>query len=202
MNNTNNFYSSKREKYLLKKQRKEQERSQRERQKKIKKTISVSLISLAVILVAGGVAWNLISYFSNRDNQEVGQGTPKIEVSPLEYNAGTVSMTDNRFLKHTYEIKNNGDGNLKIDRIWTSCMCTTAVLKVGDKTSSEFGMHSNPMFWSQKIEPEEIGYLEVTFDTGFHGPQGTGSALREVYISSNDPQNEKAKVRLLAEVAP
>ena len=202
MNNTNNHYSSKREKYLLKKQRKEEERLQRARQRKRKKIVNISLISLVMISITGGVIWVSANYFSNRDNQGNGGGRPKMEISPLEYDAGTVSMTENGLLKHTYEIKNNGDGDLKIDRIWTSCMCTTAVLKAGDKTSSEFGMHSNPAFWSQKIEPEKTGYLEVTFDTAFHGPQGTGSALREVYISSNDSQNKKAKVRLLAKVIP
>ena len=79
-------------------------------------------------------------------------------------------------------------------------MCTTARLRVGDKTSGEFGMQSNPIFWSQKIAPGETGYLEVTFDPAFHKEQGTGPVVRVVYLLSNDPQNEKAEVRLTANV--
>lgn len=79
-------------------------------------------------------------------------------------------------------------------------MCTTAVLKVGDKTSPEFGMHDNAAFWSQNITPGETGYLEVVFDPAFHGPQGVGQALRVIYLTTNDPENKKAEARLIANV--
>ena len=185
---------SKKEKYLLKKQKKEQERTRRIQNKKVRK---IALISL--LLIIGGLAiFGLFNYFSNQDHETI-QDTPKIEINPQEYDAGTVSMTEG-MVKYTHEIKNNGEGDLEIDRIWTSCMCTTARLKVGDEISFEFGMHSNPAFWSQKIVPGEMGYLEVTFDQSFHGLQGTGPVVRIVYLSTNDPQNKKAEVRLIANV--
>lgn len=128
-----------------------------------------------------------------------GTGQGKIEISPLEYDAGTVSMAEG-LVKRTYEIKNTGEGDLKIDRIWTSCMCTTARLKVGDETSPEFGMHDNPVFWSQKIAPGQISYLEVVFDPAFHGKQGIGGIIRAVYVSSDDAQNQKTEVKLIVNV--
>lgn len=105
-------------------------------------------------------------------------------------------------VKKTYEIKNTGGGDLKIDKIWTSCDCTTARLKVKDKESPEFGMHTSSLLWSQKIAPGETGFLEATFDPAFHGPQGTGPAVRIVYLSTNDPQNPKAEAKLFANVTP
>lgn len=184
---------SKKEKYLLRKEQKEQKRLRSIRRKKLRK---IMMISIPLILLVGGVIFGLMNY-SPKENQ----GTPKIEIIPQEYDAGTVSMVAG-LVKHTYEIKNNGDGNLKIDRIWTSCMCTTIRLKVGDETSPEFGMHSNPVFWSQKITPGETGFLEVTFDPAFHGVQGVGELVRVVYVSSNDPQNQKTEARMLINVAP
>ena len=179
------------EKYLLKKQRKEQERFERTHRKKIKKIIGISLL---VILIVGGAIFVLANYFLGKN-----QGTPKIEINPQEYDAGIVSMAEG-LVEYTYEIRNNGDGDLKIKSIETSCMCTTAVLKVGDKTSPEFGMHSNLRFWSQKITPGQIGYLEVTFDPAFHGSRGIGQNIRAVYLSTNDPQNKGVQVRLSANV--
>ncbi|HDZ54119.1 MAG TPA: DUF1573 domain-containing protein [Candidatus Nealsonbacteria bacterium] len=132
-------------------------------------------------------------------DQKEGQG--KIEVNPLEYDAGTISMAAG-LIKHIYEIRNNGDSDLKIEDIRTSCMCTTAILKTGDKESPKFGMHNNPKFWSQKIAPGEIGFLEVTFDPAFHGPQGTGPVIRAIYLSTSDPDNQKIEIRLLVNVIP
>lgn len=192
----NNHQLTKKEKYLIRKQRKEQERLRRVRRKKIKRIL---LISLPVI-TAGLVIFLLVNYLP-KENQSANQGVPEIEISPQEYDAGTVSMTEEK-VQYTYEIKNKGDGDLKISRIWTSCMCTTARLKVGDKESPEFDMHSNPAFWSQKIAPGQTGYLEVSFDQAFHGPQGVGKNIRAIYVSSNDLQNKQVEVRLITNVIP
>ncbi len=151
-----------------------------------------------ILLVVGGTL--LISvglFFGLPYLTEEGKG--KIEVNPLEHDAGTVSMAEG-LVERTFEIKNNGEGDLKINSIWTSCMCTTARLKVGDKVSPEFGMHSGSIFWSQKIMPGEVAFLEVTFDPAFHGSQGVGQNIRVIYISSDDPQNKKVEVRLITNV--
>lgn len=129
------------------------------------------------------------------------QGSGKIEITPVYYDVGTISMAAGP-IKKVFEIKNVGKSDLKINEIRTSCMCTTAKLKVGDKESPEFGMHTSLLFWSQKIAPGQTAYLEVTFDPAYHGPQGVGDIVRAVYISSSDSQNKKVEVRLLAKVIP
>jgi hypothetical protein len=183
---------TKKEKYLLKKQKKEKERLRKMQSKKIKE---IFIISLPIFLIIGGVVFGIINYSPEKSHP----GTPKIEINPSEYDAGTVSMVEG-LVKYTYEIKNTGEGDLKIDRIWTSCMCTTARLRVEDKESGEFGMHTSSTFWSQKIAPGQTGFLEVTFDPAFHGPQGVGKIVRAVYLSTNDPQNQKAEVKLISDV--
>ncbi len=151
-------------------------------------------IIIAVVLILGGLIAGLIVY-----SQEKNQLNSKIEVIPQEYNFGTISMADGP-VKYTYKIKNIGQGDLKITRIQTSCMCTTAVLKVGNNISPQFGMHTSSLLWSQNIAPEEKGDLEVVFDPGFHGPEGTGETIRGIYVFSNDPQNKKVEIRLIANV--
>lgn len=178
------------EQYDLKKEQAEKERLRQLRSKKNKK---IMIIFLPTLLIIGGIVLAIVNY-SPKENQP---GTPKIEINPLEYDAGNVSMAAG-LIKYTYEIKNIGDGDLKIDSVWTSCHCTTARLTVNDKTSPEFGMNKRSTL--QKIAPEQTGFLEVTFDPAFHGPQGTGLAIRAVYLSTNDSQNKKVEVRLVANV--
>ena len=193
MDDLNNQQLTKRERRLLKRQQQEEERSRLKKRERIKKMV---FILLPIFLIIGGIVWAIVGSSSQGIS-----GTPKIEIIPKEYNAGTVSMSDG-LVKHIYEVKNIGDGDLKINYMETSCMCTTARLKVGDKEGPEFGMHNNPTFGSQKIAPGETGFLEVTFDPAFHGPQGTGQVTRAVYLSTDDPQNRKATVRLIANVMP
>lgn len=183
---------TKKEKYLLKKKKKEQDRLSRIRRKKTKKIIKFSLIA---ILIIAGLSFGIFKFLSREKNS----GVSKVEAAVIEYDTGTVSMADG-LVKHTYKIKSIGEGSLEIKKIWTSCMCTTARLRVGDSLSSEFGMHSNSLFWSKKIAPGETGYLEVAFDPAFHGPSGTGPISRAIYVSTNDPDNKDIEFLLLADV--
>ncbi len=153
-----------------------------------------------ILLVVGGTLLISVGLFFGLPYL-TGEGRGKIEINPLEHDAGTVSMAEG-LVEKTFEIKNIGEGDLKIDSILTSCMCTTARLKVGDKVSPEFGMHTNSTFWSQKITSGGTGFLEVTFDPAFHGPQGVGPVVRVIYLSTDDPQNQRVEVRLSAKVIP
>ena len=155
--------------------------------------------SSPIVLLAAGLF--LIINFLPDKNQP---GNPKIEIAPAEYDAGQVPINGG-LVKKTFEVKNSGIGALKIENIWTSCMCTKAVLKVGDKTSPEFGMPehgSSPAFWSEEIKAGETAELEVIFDPLAHGPQGIGQIVRAVYLATNDPEKTKAEILFSANVIP
>lgn len=102
-----------------------------------------------------------------------------------KYDFGTISMA-NGTVNRDFEIKNDGQGELTINNIKTSCMCTTAVLEVNGEKSEVFAMHaaSSP-FWKMKLKPGETGKLTVTFDPNAHGPDATGPITREVTVSSD-----------------
>jgi len=192
MDNLNEQQLTKRERRLLKREQKREIHLQAIHRKKRKKTL---FILLPIILIVSGIVFALAGGFSSNAKGS----KPRIELSPEEYDAGTISMADGK-VKYTYEIQNMGEADLDISRIWTSCMCTTARLRVGGKESEEFGMHSTGGLWSQKIAQGEVGYLEVVFDPAFHGPQRTGEAIRVVYLSTNDPNNKQSQVKLMANV--
>jgi len=182
------------EKFFIRKQRKEEEYSHKLRRQKTKKLL---LILLPVLLAIGASVFLLNNSTTQKPSQT---GIPKIEINPKEIDAGNVSMAAGLVIKD-FEIRNVGSGDLKINDIWTSCHCTTATLDVAGKKSPVFGM-GHAGFWSQIIAPGETGQLEVIFNPAFHGPQGTGPAVREIYLSTNDSQNGKIAVILTANVAP
>lgn len=189
---------TKREKRLLKKQEEAQEKQRQRNRLKIKK---VATVLLPLLLIGGGLVFALIKYSQSRPTPTAtGVDAPKIEIDPIEYDAGTISMAGG-LIKKIYKIKNNGASDLTINEIVTSCHCTTAILRVGDAKSPEFGM-DGATFWSQKIAPGQSGDLEVIFDPAFHGPQGIGPAVRIITISSNDPQNKKTEIKFIANVTP
>ncbi len=183
---------TKKEQYLLKKQKKLEERNKSARDEKNKSRIKLILMGLIFV----GTSYVLANNFSQNN-----QGTPKIEIAPLKYDAGVASMADG-LVETTFEIKNTGNSDLKITEIKTSCMCTTAVFEVDGRSSPEFGMHSAQLPWSQKIAPGQTGYLDVAFDPAYHSPNGTGDITRIIYISSNDPQNRKIEAKLMVNVIP
>lgn len=186
---------TKKERYFQKKEQKEKEQSTKSNKAKIKKIVIVSVIALGVLLIGFWGISGAVKYFSKK----TAGGTPQILISETQYDFGTVSMA-NGIIKKTFEIKNTGSGPLEIKQIKTSCHCTTAVLKVGDRQSPTFGMDNNPFFWSEEIPAGETGTLEVLFDPAYHGPQGVGSIIRDVYMATNDPKNKTAKIQISAEI--
>jgi hypothetical protein len=85
---------------------------------------------------------------------------------------------------HKIIVRNEGNADLVIDSVTTSCSCTKATL--------------SPMV----IVPGETGLLTIEFDSGAHGPELTGQLIRQVFVASNDPAQPEAKVELTVFVDP
>ncbi len=106
------------------------------------------------------------------------------------FNFGTVPMYGGK-VKHSFSLKNNGQGPVKISKIYTSCMCTEATLITGNAKIGPFGMPGHgglTMRKSQSLSSGEEAIIEVEVDPAAHGPQGTGPAKKVVYIETDDSQ--------------
>lgn len=138
------------------------------------------------ILVLGfiGIIWAIKS----ENGEGASKGTPKLALEIDKFDFGDVSMA-NGLAKKKVKITNTGDGDLKISRMQTSCMCTKVALDAEGKRSPEFGMPGHgggSSNWSQVIKPGESGELEIIFDPNAHGPDATGLITRTIDIFSND----------------
>jgi len=96
----------------------------------------------------------------------------------------------------TFKFKNEGDKDLIIKSAGTSCMCTTAEVKLPDGTlSPKFGMHEK-IIWGGIVKPGEEFEVKVVFDPLAHGPQGVGPIQRTVFIeTSSEPNGNYAQAQ-------
>jgi len=106
------------------------------------------------------------------------------------FDFGMVPMYGGK-VKHSFTLKNKGQGPVKISKIYTSCMCTEVMLISGQSKKGPFGMpgHNGLVtFANQEIKAGESATMKVEVDPAAHGPQGIGPAKKVVYIETDDSQ--------------
>ena len=182
---------SKRERKDQKKKRRvenqEKVRLEREREEKGTRTIKYGLLA-AAFLVAG--------YLLIIKTPGV-SGNPRITINPLEYDFGDVSMKEG-VAKTVMTIKNEGDSNLVIKDMETSCGCTSATVEKNGKEGPVFGMKGHiptPVSWTETLKPGETAILNVYYDPLVH-PELRGPVTRLVTLYSNDPAVPGKEVKI------
>ena len=114
---------------------------------------------------------------------------PIIAVSPESYDFGDVSQKEG--VKNTFfEIKNEGETDLIIERLETSCGCTLASIIYQDKEGPKFSMPGHEIDeevgdWQMIIPPGEKAQLKVYYDPNVH-KDFRGAVTRSVSVFSND----------------
>ena len=103
-----------------------------------------------------------------------------------KFSFGPISMARGK-VTHRYPIRNAGTEPISIRKIYTSCMCTTAALVKGGKTSEAYGMpgHTPIPTINVPMNPKEEAFIEVIFDPAAHGPAGVGPIERVVTIENS-----------------
>lgn len=97
---------------------------------------------------------------------------PRISLSEEEWDFGLVKPNDKPI--HIFTIKNEGDEDLTIERVRSSCGCV--------KTSIS----------TKRIRPGKSAELKVTFDTTGYD----GKVQKDIYIKSNDPQAQGSEKKI------
>ncbi|MCJ2557112.1 MAG: DUF1573 domain-containing protein [Candidatus Thermoplasmatota archaeon] len=145
---------------------------------------------LAIIIVVSLVASALVLLPAAEE--------PRIAVTPSSYDFGTVP----RVLQTvSIEVRNDGEANLEITWIKTSCDCTSVVLRVGGRSSPEFIGPEPQVSWNgETLLPGQHGYLDVIYDPAY--VPDSGSIARAIYIQSNDPNRPEVQITITAYVTP
>jgi len=163
--------------------------------------IIVGFILGTVILIGGSYA--LLTLTDTASKIESSSNVKAIITSKIDHDWGTIGINDGK-VSTTYTIKNEGTEPMKLFNISTSCMCTTAQVKIGEETSPEFGMHSNSQY-TATLPAGKTAEVIATFDPAFHGPSGIGAITREIIVETNDKSNPQlsftAEANVVTEVS-
>lgn len=117
---------------------------------------------------------------SNSQHKDIQEDSPVAETHNSVYDFGQITKEDG-VVSTKFEIENHGKETLKIEKISTSCGCTTA-----------------------EINKETLGFnekasLTVNFDPNFH-EEPEGKFERIVYVETNDKENPELQFTITVEI--
>jgi hypothetical protein len=124
---------------------------------------------------------------------------PKVMVSEVKRDLGTVSLKSGAVTTE-FTIKNEGKSDLVIDKLSSSCGCTSASIVYQGKEGPRFymaghGQDAPDPSWKISIAPGDEANVKVYYDPTVH-PDLTGAVTREVSVHSNDPVDFETKLTI------
>ncbi|MBI4114727.1 MAG: DUF1573 domain-containing protein [Candidatus Niyogibacteria bacterium] len=169
----------------------------------MKKQSKKLLLWSVVVLFLAGFAVLIVSNGGNSSQRPTEYSASALAADEADFDFGTISMKDGN-VSHQFQIRNDGDELVVIQKVYTSCMCTTASLTDSDgKTYGTFGMpgHGGPSAAARvEVDPGEIIRVDAVFDPAAHGPSGVGLAERSVYLETNSQKSPKLELTFQAMV--
>ncbi len=157
----------------------------------------------ATLLLLAGLLW-----LARPDGQSAAQVLPSADATLAltvqgsnNYDFGKVSMAAGK-VSRQFAIKNESDQAITIEKMYTSCMCTTASLILAGEQFGPYGMpgHGFIPAINQIINPGKEAIVNVVFDPAAHGPAGVGRINRTVSIENNAGQ--PLELHFTAQVIP
>jgi hypothetical protein len=103
--------------------------------------------------------------------------TPKLTVLEVQYDFGSAKEGD--VLTHSFQLINEGNGNLNILDVKTSCGCTAALPS------------------SKVLKPKETGSIAVEFNTA----NRSGKVVRTITVTTDDPESPSKILTITADIA-
>ena len=96
-----------------------------------------------------------------------------------------------------FMLRNNGEKEVRLANVFTSCMCTTAFLEKAGEKRGPFGMpgHGPSAAPRLSVMPGEELNVRVVFDPNAHGPAGVGLMERTVHLVGDDGAEEVLAIR-------
>lgn len=118
------------------------------------------------------------------------------------FDFGTVTMEKGKVF-HEFRLVNEGGEPVKIEKVYTSCMCTTAeIIDQAGKKRGLFGMPGHGLSSRANVEVNagESVTIKAIFDPNAHGPSGVGLAQRSIFLETNSAKSPKVELKFSAVV--
>lgn len=159
-------------------------------------SVGIIIVLLVVLVVISSPRSPVVN-----GEQAVVAGDNQFLVTETSYDFGAISMK-NGMVERDFVLTNNGTSPITVTKLYTSCMCTKALLKVGDSQAGPFGMPGHAAIPSirELVQPGEQATVRVIFDPNAHGPAGVGRIDRVVTVENNG--GDPVELRFSALVTP
>lgn len=161
------------------------------------KTIIISIIVLFAVVAGlvflftlGQRPESTTASFSVQDADR-----PKAETAQTFFDMGEINVSDVK--QQDYTLKNAGTKPLQILNVNSSCGCTAGQIIYNGETSKEYGMHAQSGFVTE-IAPGDTATVRLTYRPATMPVYGL--VEREVYVTTNDPINQKLVFSVKAKV--
>jgi hypothetical protein len=113
---------------------------------------------------------------------------------------GTISMKNGNVSKE-FTVTNSTNENVTVKTVFTSCMCTTALIVQADgSTKGPFGMpgHGGAVPPANElIKAGESRTIRVVYDPNAHGPAGVGQTNRFIIVTDAYGGNLQLEIKAL-----
>lgn len=165
-----------------------------------KTNIKPIIFLLGLLLVAGG-AITLVTTRGEGTKGDILSPASALTTPEKSFDFATISMKNGK-VTHRFEVKNTGSESVRILKVATSCMCTTAtVIDSAGANRGTFGMpgHTSPKT-NIEVRPGESAFIDAVFDPAAHGPSGVGLADRSVYLETNSAATPQLELTFRAVV--
>lgn len=145
------------------------------------------LVAIVVIAIGAALLYAQPNSHANMD-QKADKPTQNIlSLSETNHDFGTVSMKNGK-ITNVFKVKNTLANPVSLTKLYTSCMCTVASLKLGGNSHGPFSMqgHGAVPTFNENLEPNQEAEVAVTFDPNAHGPAGVGIIERDVTLEGTE----------------
>ena|SRR3989338_2833287 len=174
--------------------------------KKNKKIIylitGLAVVLLSIFLIVSIKDGASVSSVNNKENKSELVGALYAEEKYFDF--GDISMKNGN-VSREFKIENKGEGPVVINKVYTSCMCTSAfIIDETGKKRGPFSMPGHgggPAKTNIEVPAGKSAVIEAVFDPAAHGPAGVGLAERSVYIETNSPMSPRLEFSFKAAVS-
>lgn len=148
---------------------------------------NVIIWSALILVIIIGFVWISRRSLENQASQASLTEPNAFVAVENSFDFGKVSMAKGE-VSYDFLVKNSGIKPVSITKVYTSCMCTEAILRISSgKELGPYGMPGHGGFApaiNQIVMPGEEITVKAIFDPAAHGPAGIGEVFREIYIDT------------------
>ena len=164
-----------------------------------KAILGIGLATIAVMAILIWFGQPVAEDVATADDSNTPESTLKAQETSFDF--GTISMAKGK-VNHAYTVTNTGTDPVTINKVYTSCMCTTASFVSNGKTYGPFGMPGHTAIPSIDVSlaPGATVQIEAVFDPAAHGPAGVGPISRVVILENS--AGKPVEISFTANVTP